>query len=194
MQRRDRLRAAAVRAASEGVVILSQDSASLDAGPDERSADDTAEQIPKAQHRCHTGNDPFLDVAADPGHCVGVGDGEKVIGYVRVSTEEQSVSGAGLEAQRVAIQAECARRGWELAGVEKDVLSGKSLKPGLQAALESCRSGEVGGIVVAKLDRLSRSLVDFANLLEGRRRKGSTWSPSTSASTSPRRRVSSWRT
>jgi DNA invertase Pin-like site-specific DNA recombinase len=38
-------------------------------------------------------------------------------------------------------------------------------RPGLQAALEACRSGEVDGIVVAKLDRLSRSLVDFAGLL-----------------------------
>ena len=37
----------------------------------------------------------------------------QVLGYVRVSTEEQGTSGAGLEAQRAAILAECKRRGLE---------------------------------------------------------------------------------
>jgi DNA invertase Pin-like site-specific DNA recombinase len=40
-------------------------------------------------------------------------DGERG-GYVRVSTEEQGMSGAGLEAQRAAILAEAKRRGWEI--------------------------------------------------------------------------------
>ena len=34
-----------------------------------------------------------------------------VVAYVRVSTDEQVASGAGLEAQRVAIDAEAGRRG-----------------------------------------------------------------------------------
>jgi DNA invertase Pin-like site-specific DNA recombinase len=90
-----------------------------------------------------------------------------VIGYARVSTEEQGVSGAGLAAQRLAIEDECARRGWGFLRVEEEVLSGKNLKrPRLQAALAACRAGESSGIVVAKLDRLSRSLIDFARLLE----------------------------
>jgi len=102
-----------------------------------------------------------------------VGTGERVIGYVRVSTEEQGVSGAGLEAQRRAIRAECKRRGWQLIRVEEDVLSGRTMRrPGLLAALEACRAGEAGGIVVAKLDRLSRSLVDFAGLLGDAQAKG----------------------
>jgi len=37
-----------------------------------------------------------------------------VVGYVRVSTEEQAKSDAGLEAQRHAIKSECDRRGWTL--------------------------------------------------------------------------------
>jgi DNA invertase Pin-like site-specific DNA recombinase len=100
-------------------------------------------------------------------------EGARVVGYVRVSTEEQGASGAGLEAQRAAIEGECERRGWKLLRIEEDALSAKSLnRPGLRTALDSCRSGEASGIVVAKLDRLSRSIVDFGNLLEEARKRG----------------------
>ncbi len=93
-------------------------------------------------------------------------EGATVVGYVRVSTDQQGEQGAGLEAQRKAICSECERRGWELARIEEDVLSGKNMKrPGLEAALGACRAGEVGGIVVAKLDRLSRSVIDFGTVL-----------------------------
>jgi DNA invertase Pin-like site-specific DNA recombinase len=37
----------------------------------------------------------------------------EVIGYIRVSQQEQKRSGAGLEAQRRAILKECERRGWQ---------------------------------------------------------------------------------
>jgi DNA invertase Pin-like site-specific DNA recombinase len=92
----------------------------------------------------------------------------QVVGYVRVSTEEQGISGAGLEAQRRAIRAEASRREWQLEAIETDVVSGRSLKnrPGLARALALCRTGEVDGVVVAKLDRLSRSLIDFAGLIQ----------------------------
>jgi DNA invertase Pin-like site-specific DNA recombinase len=95
-----------------------------------------------------------------------MGVGDRVVGYIRVSTTEQGTNGAGLEAQRAAIEAECDRRAWQLIRIEEDVLSGRTLRrPGLQRGLEACRSGEADGVVVAKLDRLSRSLVDFAGLL-----------------------------
>lgn len=100
--------------------------------------------------------------------------GAKVIGYVRVSTEEQSSSGAGLDAQRHAIEAECARRGWLLLRTEEDVSSGKTTsgRPGLKRAREACRDGEASGIVAAKLDRLTRSLLDFAQLVQEAERRG----------------------
>ena len=44
----------------------------------------------------------------------------RAIGYVRVSTDEQAGSGAGLVAQRDAIEAEAARRGWELLDIVED--------------------------------------------------------------------------
>jgi DNA invertase Pin-like site-specific DNA recombinase len=95
-----------------------------------------------------------------------MGLGDRVIGYIRVSTTDQGTNGAGLDAQRAAIEAECDRRAWQLIRIEEDVLSGRTLRrPGLQRGLEACRSAEADGVVVAKLDRLSRSLVDFAGLL-----------------------------
>src|SRR5690242_12166914 len=94
-------------------------------------------------------------------------DPATVVGYVRVSTDEQAESGLGLAAQRAAIDAETARRGWTLVAVYTDAASGKSLagRSGLADALAAVEAGEAGGIVVAKLDRLSRSLADYANLM-----------------------------
>jgi DNA invertase Pin-like site-specific DNA recombinase len=91
----------------------------------------------------------------------------RVVGYVRVSTEEQAVSGAGLEAQRRAIVAECRRRGWELVETIEDAgYSAKDLKrPGVQEALRALEAGEAKALVVAKLDRRSRSMLDFAALM-----------------------------
>ena len=98
-----------------------------------------------------------------------------VVGYVRVSTDEQATSGLGLDAQRVAIADECDRRGWELVEVFEDAgASGKSMagRPALQEALNAVRSHRAGALVVAKLDRLSRSLLDFAALMEDARKEG----------------------
>jgi DNA invertase Pin-like site-specific DNA recombinase len=91
----------------------------------------------------------------------------RVTGYVRVSTEEQAVSGAGLEAQRRAILAECKRRGWELVETIEDAgYSAKDLKrPGVQEALRALEAGDAKALVVAKLDRFSRSMLDFAALM-----------------------------
>jgi Resolvase, N terminal domain len=71
----------------------------------------------------------------------------RVIAYVRVSSEEQAESRAGLEAQRAAIQRECERRGWQIAGVIEDAgFSAKDLKrPGVRAALEELERGRADG-------------------------------------------------
>ncbi|MGH7642832.1 MAG: recombinase family protein [Candidatus Dormibacteria bacterium] len=98
----------------------------------------------------------------------------KVVGYARVSTLEQADSGLGLEAQRRAIRSECERRGWELVGIEEDAgWSGKvTSRPGLQRALGACEGGTADGLVVAKLDRLSRSVQHAAALLVQAERSG----------------------
>lgn len=96
------------------------------------------------------------------------------IGYLRVSTEEQAASGAGLDAQEHTIRSHADGRTWALAGlVHDDGYSAKDLnRPGITEVLRMLHDGEVGGLVVAKLDRLSRSILDFAGLMERSQREG----------------------
>jgi DNA invertase Pin-like site-specific DNA recombinase len=97
-----------------------------------------------------------------------------VVGYTRVSTEEQSRNGTSLAGQREAIAAECRKRGWKLVDVREDAgFSGKSLRrPGIRAALEAVESERADALVVSRLDRLTRSLRDFTALLERARGQG----------------------
>jgi len=100
-----------------------------------------------------------------------------VLGYVRVSTDEQAHSGAGLAAQREAIVGACKVRGFRLLEVveEHNGVSAKSLeRPGIVRALAELDVGKADALMVAKLDRLSRSVKDFAELTERARIGG--WS------------------
>lgn len=81
-----------------------------------------------------------------------------MIGYVRVSTEEQERSGLGIEAQTEAILAECDRRGWTVEIVSDLGRSGKQVNPELRRALDLLDAGQADGLIVAKLDRLARSV------------------------------------
>lgn len=97
-----------------------------------------------------------------------------VLAYVRVSTEEQAVSGLGLADQRRVIAQEADRKHWSnVEFVTDEGFSAKSLaRPGITEALERLRRGEAGVLVVSKLDRLSRSLLDFAGLMDRAKREG----------------------
>lgn len=97
----------------------------------------------------------------------------RVIGYTRVSTDEQGRSGLGLAAQRQAIERHCAARDWDVTWMSDEGVSAKSLaRPALQEALSVVRRHEAEAVVVAKLDRLSRSVQDFAGLLDSARKQG----------------------
>ena len=98
----------------------------------------------------------------------------RAVGYVRVSTGEQGESGLGLKAQVAAVRAACEQRGWELVSVREEVKSGSRAdnRPVLVEVLASLRCGEADAVVVAKLDRLSRSVVDAGRLLEEARKRG----------------------
>lgn len=91
----------------------------------------------------------------------------RVVGYIRVSTEEQATGGVSLAAQRARIEAYAQLYEIELVEiVEEGFASGKSLdRPALKRALKMLRSGKVDGIAVAKLDRLTRNVSDMAKLV-----------------------------
>jgi site-specific DNA recombinase len=89
-------------------------------------------------------------------------------GYVRVSTEDQAREGVSLEAQIERIRAFAVATGRELTEIVSDAgLSAKSLeRPGLAKVLAGVRTHEVSAVIVLKLDRLTRSVRDLADLLE----------------------------
>jgi len=92
----------------------------------------------------------------------------KTVGYVRVSTERQVDFGVSLEAQEAKIRAMAIVRGGDLDEVIVD--GGESAKdlnrPGVQRLLALVDAGKVDAVIVAKLDRLTRSVKDLCGLLE----------------------------
>jgi DNA invertase Pin-like site-specific DNA recombinase len=98
-----------------------------------------------------------------------------VVTYLRVSTSEQALSGLGLDAQRATVAAYAERKGLKIVEEYCDEgISARSLKgrPAALAALEAVRTGKAAGLLVAKMDRLSRSVVDGAGLMEQAGREG----------------------
>jgi DNA invertase Pin-like site-specific DNA recombinase len=90
----------------------------------------------------------------------------RMVGYVRVGPREPRAGRPEPADQRRAIEAACRERGWRLTGVEEDVRSGRTLRrDGLRRAIAACRAGATDGIVVARLDRLTYSLADLAELV-----------------------------
>jgi site-specific DNA recombinase len=100
--------------------------------------------------------------------------GMKAIGYVRVSTEKQADFGVSLEAQSEKVRAMAVVQGAELAEVIIDAgESAKSLnRPGMARLLSLVDGGAVDIVIIAKLDRLTRSVKDLAELLERFTRRG----------------------
>jgi len=101
------------------------------------------------------------------------GDSKKAIGYIRVSTEEQSL---GPEAQREALESWCAATGAALVGVFEDrgISGGAELerRPGLLGALDAVKVTGAGVLLVAKRDRLARDVVVAAMIERVARRGG----------------------
>lgn len=91
-----------------------------------------------------------------------------MLAYLRVSTDEQATSGLGLEGQEAMLRRAFDYRGWERVDTIRDEgISGSTLeRPGLFSALERIAGGEADGLVVAKLDRLTRSVRNFCELVD----------------------------
>ncbi|MCX2713764.1 recombinase family protein [Mycolicibacterium sp. J2] len=97
-----------------------------------------------------------------------------MFGYTRVSTDEQADRRNGLEAQCNTIDTEAMRRGWTVEHFADEGVSGKAIGPQLSEVLQLLASGQGDGLVVAKLDRLSRSIVNAASIIEAAQAQG--WS------------------
>jgi DNA invertase Pin-like site-specific DNA recombinase len=88
------------------------------------------------------------------------------ISYLRVSTSRQGASGLGLEAQREAVRVYLNGGDWHVIGEFVEVESGRnSDRPVLAQALAVARLHRVP-LVVAKVDRLTRSLAFLSRLIE----------------------------
>jgi site-specific DNA recombinase len=98
----------------------------------------------------------------------------RAIGYARVSTDKQADHGVSLEAQQAKICAMATVQGAEI--IELIVDGGESAKdlkrPGMERLLALVDQRQVDTVIIAKLDRLTRSVKDLAELLERFQKRG----------------------
>lgn len=97
----------------------------------------------------------------------------RAVAYVRVSTEQQVESGLSLASQRERLQAWATMQG-DVDLVDIIVDAGESARdldrPGVARVLDMVDSSDVDVVLVAKLDRLTRSTRDLDNLLDRMRK------------------------
>jgi DNA invertase Pin-like site-specific DNA recombinase len=92
---------------------------------------------------------------------------KEIVAYIRVSTEGQHESGLGEDAQRRAITEFVAQHPLKIVAEYTDTASGAApltRRPGLAAAIADARKRKCA-VVVAKLDRLSRSVHFISGLM-----------------------------
>jgi site-specific DNA recombinase len=99
---------------------------------------------------------------------MGMENRTRAVAYLRVSTDKQAERGVSLEAQEAKVRAYADLYDLELVAVVVDAgVSAKTLdRPGLQRAMAMLDAGEADGLLVTKLDRLSRSVGDWAILID----------------------------
>ena len=84
--------------------------------------------------------------------------------YLRVSTDGQTV-----DSQRLALEAVCEQRGWQMVQVYADNgisgAKGRNQRPGLDALMKDASRGRFDVVMAWALDRLGRSLLDLLDTL-----------------------------
>lgn len=97
-------------------------------------------------------------------------DVKKVAGiYIRVSTEDQAREGFSLPEQEKRLRAMCEYKGYEIYDVYQDAgISAKTgnKRPEFERLLQDIKDRKCNTIVVLKLDRLTRSVYDWENILK----------------------------
>ena len=94
--------------------------------------------------------------------------------YVRVSTAEQVDEGLSLDAQAHSLTVAATAAGFDVEIIREEGRSAKNIagRPELVTALDRLAKGNAQALYVHRLDRLSRSVADFAQLLDTARRQG----------------------
>ncbi|MDD4804893.1 MAG: recombinase family protein, partial [Candidatus Pacebacteria bacterium] len=92
----------------------------------------------------------------------------KVALYIRVSTERQANEGDSLEEQETELKKFCDYRNYQIHNIyiERGKSGGNTNRPEYQKLIKDVEKKKINAIVVKKLDRLSRSLLDFENLMK----------------------------
>lgn len=95
---------------------------------------------------------------------------KKIVGiYIRVSTEDQAREGFSLSEQKERLEAMCKYKGYEIYGIYEDAgISAKNTKdrPAFNRLLDDIKSKKINTIVTLKLDRLTRSVYDWENIMK----------------------------
>jgi len=87
--------------------------------------------------------------------------------YTRVSTDEQVENGYSLDAQKRKLQQYATTHNFQIYKVYSDEgISGKTIteRPELTQLLEDCKQHKIDAVVVCKVDRLSRNLLDLLTI------------------------------
>ena len=97
-------------------------------------------------------------------------DEERICGlYLRVSTEDQAKEGFSLPEQKERLEALCKFKGYKIYDYYTDAgISAKTgnYRPEFDRLIEDAKNKKINTIIALKLDRLSRSIYDWENLLK----------------------------
>ena len=94
---------------------------------------------------------------------------KRVAIYCRVSTIEQAEEGYSIDEQNVKIREYCEREGHEIYNLYEDRgISGKNItnRPGIKQLLEDATNNKFDLVIVWKLNRISRKLLDILNIVD----------------------------
>jgi DNA invertase Pin-like site-specific DNA recombinase len=91
----------------------------------------------------------------------------RMVGYCRVSTDRQAHSGLGLSDQKSRITTAADREGWTIVAwkVDRGETGKDTDRPEFRSGVQMIADDEADGLVAAKLDRICRSVIDFAEVL-----------------------------
>ena len=94
---------------------------------------------------------------------------KRVAIYCRVSTTEQAEEGYSIDEQNIKIREYCEKEGHEIYNLYEDRgISGKNItnRPGIKQLLEDATKNKFDLLIVWKLNRVSRRLIDILNIVE----------------------------